>query len=409
MNTRLDKDSCINYMQAKVNEILGPLVVDLMKEQPDDIMSYIITWCQQKRNEYISRKSSNTKTLKNNITDSEAENKIAKNMELVDNSIIKYKKESTAQTDHKKEDLEFENRIQEKIKNRKKKNAVSAEVYGKYNKMIDFKPPVIKKDKNTTLKIKEILGKSFMFDSLDENALNVIISAMNVRNFKAGETVIKQGDNGEELYIVSEGILKCYKSFEGEKEVFLRNYESGQVFGELSLFYNTPRAASIYADTESICFSLDRATFSMIVKRSAIEKKTRIDETLKNMDILKGLSDNDISKVNDCLQMEKYQKDDYIVKEGEDGDKLYFIQEGSAVALKSDIANGEKIVYEFNKNDYFGEIAIIENCKRKASIKVVSNNLTALSITRAGFNRVLGDLTKTFKKNINRYNRYKSK
>jgi cAMP-dependent protein kinase regulator len=69
------------------------------------------------------------------------------------------------------------------------------------------------------------------------------------------------------LYIVSEGILKCSKLFSGKtEETYLRDYNVGEVFGELSLFYNTPRAASITSSTDSVLFSLDRSTFNFIVK-----------------------------------------------------------------------------------------------------------------------------------------------
>ena len=47
-------------------------------------------------------------------------------------------------------------------------------------------------------------------------------------------------------------------------------YESGEVFGELALLYNAPRAANIFAEEDSILFALDRDTFNNIVKNSTI-------------------------------------------------------------------------------------------------------------------------------------------
>lgn len=75
--------------------------------------------------------------------------------------------------------------------------------------------------------------------------------------------------------MVYSGNLKCYKNIKnskGEKEdKFLLNYEIGGVFGELSLLYNTPRAANIVALTDSILFSLSRIVFNGIVKKKTIE------------------------------------------------------------------------------------------------------------------------------------------
>lgn len=44
-----------------------------------------------------------------------------------------------------------------------------------------------------------------MFSGLDENEMNVVIDAMDETKFKAGETVIKEGEKGDELYVVEEG------------------------------------------------------------------------------------------------------------------------------------------------------------------------------------------------------------
>jgi cAMP-dependent protein kinase regulator len=53
----------------------------------------------------------------------------------------------------------------------------------------------------------------------------------------------------------------------------LKTYKSGEAFGELSLMYNAPRAATITAKTPGKVFALDRLTFSQIVKQSAIKKR----------------------------------------------------------------------------------------------------------------------------------------
>lgn len=65
----------------------------------------------------------------------------------------------------------------------------------------------------------------------------------------------------------------------------------GECFGELSLLYNTPRAASIKAKTASILWALDRDTFNNIVKGSAIKKREKFETFLHTVDIIKSLDD----------------------------------------------------------------------------------------------------------------------
>lgn len=52
-----------------------------------------------------------------------------------------------------------------------------------------------------------------MFNSLDDKELEVVIDAMDEKRVKTGENVIVQGERGNELYVVEEGELDCFKKF----------------------------------------------------------------------------------------------------------------------------------------------------------------------------------------------------
>ena len=54
------------------------------------------------------------------------------------------------------------------------------------------------------------------------------------------------------------------------------------------------------------------------------------------------------SKLGDALREEKFTKGQYIIKEGQAGDKFYLISEGTAIATKSD-GNGETKVMDYTK------------------------------------------------------------
>lgn len=54
----------------------------------------------------------------------------------------------------------------------------------------------------------------------------------------------------------------------------------------------------------------------------------------------------------------------YVVREGENGKKFYMVADGKLIAEKK-----EQKVYEFKEGDYFGEIALVRNTSRQASIK----------------------------------------
>lgn len=118
--------------------------------------------------------------------------------------------------------------------------------------------------------MKERLDQAFMFNALNPAELEIVLNAMVGVTKKAGEEIIKQGDEGDRLYVVEKGVLNCTKLFAGNTEsTFLKEYQPGEAFGELALLYNAPRAATITAKSDAELWALDRRTFNFIVKDSA--------------------------------------------------------------------------------------------------------------------------------------------
>ena len=115
---------------------------------------------------------------------------------------------------------------------------------------------------------------SFMFNMLEPNEKSIVINAMVEMITDTKEIVIREGDEGDCLYVVGSGTLQCSKVFEGNTApTFLKTYQPGEAFGELSLLYNAPRAATITANEECQLWKLDRDTFNHSVKDSANKKR----------------------------------------------------------------------------------------------------------------------------------------
>ena len=76
-----------------------------------------------------------------------------------------------------------DDQIQELLKKKKdkKKNGISAEAYGKYNKMKDFKARVIEKTEEQIKQIEETLKDSFMFKALNSQEKEIVVKAMEIK------------------------------------------------------------------------------------------------------------------------------------------------------------------------------------------------------------------------------------
>jgi cAMP-dependent protein kinase regulator len=113
-----------------------------------------------------------------------------------------------------------------------------------------------------------------MFNALDEKEFEIVVGAIEEVNGKPGDVIIKEGDEGDCMYVIESGTLQCTKLFKGNSEpTFLKEFQPGEGFGELALLYNAPRAATITAKSDVVLWKLDRDTFNHIVKDAASQKR----------------------------------------------------------------------------------------------------------------------------------------
>ena len=130
--------------------------------------------------------------------------------------------------------------------------------------------------------------------------------------------MIKQGDKyGQHLFVVDSGELDCLKEIEKTNEhKFLKKYKPGEAFGELSLLYNAPRAATIKcASEECVLFALDREAFNHIVREATVKKREKYEKLLEKIELLKNIDSYEKMQVIDALKPVSFKKGEFIIKQ----------------------------------------------------------------------------------------------
>lgn len=265
----------------------------------------------------------------------------------------------------------------------KNRGSVSAEAYGDWNKKVAFVPPVIPKSDEQRQRLGECLSKSFLFSGLEVKEMAAVIGAMNEVKVEPKSRLIKQGDDGDCLYVVETGVFACSIRMPDGSEMVVKHCEKNDVFGELALLYNCPRAASVESTQESIVWRLDRDTFNNIVKDSAQQKRTRQEEFLWKVPLLQEMNTADRAQVAECLREEMFQDGQSLVQQGDVGNKFYILEEGQAVAVK----NGTEVM-SYSAGDYFGELALLRNQPREATV-TAKGDVKVLSMAGSSFKRLI--------------------
>ncbi|MGA0113211.1 MAG: Crp/Fnr family transcriptional regulator [Candidatus Nanopelagicaceae bacterium] len=101
-----------------------------------------------------------------------------------------------------------------------------------------------------------VVRKAPIFSGLDEAAASTLRSSMSLVKLRKGQSLFKEGDDGDHLFIVSNGKVKLGTKSPDGRENLLMILGPGDMFGDLSLFDSGPRTSTATAVTDTKLLSL---------------------------------------------------------------------------------------------------------------------------------------------------------
>ena len=84
--------------------------------------------------------------------------------------------------------------------------------------------------------------------------------------FKDGDVIIKQGEEGKELFVIQEGTVELLEEV-GDKEVFITELGREEFFGEMALFEKDVRSCTIRAKGDVKVLSFDKRSFYKAIQK----------------------------------------------------------------------------------------------------------------------------------------------
>jgi CRP/FNR family transcriptional regulator, cyclic AMP receptor protein len=116
----------------------------------------------------------------------------------------------------------------------------------------------------------DLLAQIQLFQGLSDEDLVALAARVAERRLVSGEVVFAQGDRGSSMYVVQSGAVQIYlpAATEGSDPVVLRDARVGEYFGELALFDEKPRSASVRAVVDTVLLELTRDELAEHLRRS---------------------------------------------------------------------------------------------------------------------------------------------
>ena len=141
----------------------------------------------------------------------------------------------------------------------------------------------------TQLDLNELAKVSRLFEALDAQGRNALLSLSNKKRAAAGEVICREGEPGAEFYVITKGEVRVSAGgLDGEKEIARLGH--GQFFGEMAVLNGDKRTATCTAVTEAELGAFPLAAVEKIFARYPAAREAlhkvgvlRSEDTLKKM------------------------------------------------------------------------------------------------------------------------------
>lgn len=115
----------------------------------------------------------------------------------------------------------------------------------------------------------DLLAQIPLFEGLSDEDRDALAARLAERAFVKAAVVFSKGDRGSSMYVVLSGAVQIF--LPGDKDappVVLKDLRTGEYFGELSLFDDKPRSASVQATVDTVLLELTRSELAEHLSRS---------------------------------------------------------------------------------------------------------------------------------------------
>eukprot|EP00927_Polykrikos_kofoidii_P065450 TRINITY_DN6119_c0_g1_i1.p1 TRINITY_DN6119_c0_g1~~TRINITY_DN6119_c0_g1_i1.p1 ORF type:complete len:789 (-),score=167.82 TRINITY_DN6119_c0_g1_i1:151-2517(-) len=249
-----------------------------------------------------------------------------------------------------------------------------------------------------------------LFKLLPKNDLPVLARSCTKANFQASEGIIRQGDQGDEFFIIKTGVASVnVKTSPSEPVRKVATLKAGDYFGENALLHDDPRTASIIAEMPLTALKITRFQFQdlglnkklQFGQRKAVAAgaarafvtKQPTPKTQEEADLIKkalqtnenlcscvSLDDGKLEQIIEISWKESVPEGHKLIEQGdEEADYFYVVQEGEfEIEIKqepgdssqsAELVVNKATIFSIQKGGSFGELALLYYAPRAATVK----------------------------------------
>jgi CRP-like cAMP-binding protein len=253
-----------------------------------------------------------------------------------------------------------------------------------------LREPLLPQDQSRAV---ERLSTMPLFSGLPEEVLWAVAERLLLCHMPAREIIFAKGSVGDALYLIDTGQVEII-SDERDGPGVLARLGADEFFGEMALLTGKPRSMTARAATHTNLWVLYRSDFDDLINRypsislalsrvlserlAAMDRKFT-ESHLRSLKLLTGLSSSQLEDVSGRLKPVRFRQGEAIIREGDPGEEMFFIESGRVRVVRGKGANA-LLLAELGAGDLFGEMALLTGMPRSATVTALSDlNLWTLS------------------------------
>lgn len=218
----------------------------------------------------------------------------------------------------------------------------------------------------------------------------------------AGGVIVRQGEPGEHFYILTGGRAEVLVAQPDGRDLLVDRLQAGQYFGEIALVSHGPRQATVRAapDGPAEVVALDQEAFSRLVEespalRDELQQIVSLRHLQARVQALQEVSREELRVLAAGAPTKVFAHGDTIVRQGSLGDTFFFLLEGEVEVLVNR-GDREEVIDHLGPGQYFGELALLGNRRRMATVRATGKGVTRVLELDAGAFEKLKELSERF-------------
>ncbi|HEX4901985.1 MAG TPA: cyclic nucleotide-binding domain-containing protein [Acidimicrobiales bacterium] len=243
----------------------------------------------------------------------------------------------------------------------------------------------------------ELLAGSDLARTLGPDALVEIAGEMRTVSLAVGDVLVAQGDAADELYVLLAGELEVVLGADASEQVLSR-LEPGATVGEIALLAGDERSATVRASAPSTVTAISAVGFRRLLvahpmeaERLARHASERLRETqlVGQLNSLFGNLDTEVlTTIKDLMEWVPVRAGTRLFQEGDEGDAAYLVVTGRLRAFRTGEGGVEVEVGEIGRSEIAGEMALLEDSHRTATVYAVRDS-QLVRFSRAAFDALV--------------------